>query len=112
MVEDGEEVQGTRQRFSEPQCDDAVAGGGRANGKCAEAKARAEASGDEPVECDEDGFFVDKQCQTGWFSTTCHCVDQDGLEIPGTKGDSSIECERVPGKESKSCLSKYGCILS
>ena len=97
---DGREVEGTRKRFSEPNCD-AILGSGGASGKCEEAKAKAEASGDTPVECDEDGFFKDKQCQAGWFSTTCWCVNQDGEEIEGSRGDSDIECQRVPGKQSK-----------
>ena len=96
----GKEIEGTRIRFSEPNCD-AILGGGAASGKCEEAKAKAEASGETPVECDEDGFFKDKQCQSGWFSTTCWCVNQDGEEIEGSRGDSSIECLRVPGEQSK-----------
>ena len=98
-------MEGTRVRFSEPNCD-LVLGGGSSGGavvpKCEEAKAKAEASGNTPVECDVDGFFKDKQCALGWFSTSCWCVNQDGEEIEGTKGDTDVQCLRVPGKQSKS----------
>ena len=79
-------------------------GGSEASGKCEAAKAEAEASGLTPLDCDDDGYFKDKQCEAGWWSTTCWCVDQDGEELEGTRVDGDdVDCVRVPG-ESESYI--------
>lgn len=40
--------------------------------------------------CDEDGFFMPKQCNKK--RGDCWCVDRNGAEIDGTRSTEEIDC--------------------
>jgi len=47
--------------------------------------------------CDEDGFFMPKQCNT---NNECWCVDRNGSEIKGTRNLEFVSCNGSPTKMS------------
>ncbi|NXW53714.1 TICN2 protein, partial [Eurystomus gularis] len=45
--------------------------------------------------CDEDGYYRRAQCEPG--GGECWCVDQHGVELTGTRGHGSPDCEEATG---------------